>query len=119
MDVINFKQKMGLFKDQWSPKIIADLDDNMVCMAKFEGDFVWHAHDDQDEMFLVVDGRFRMDFRDKQVWIEEGEMIVVPKGVEHKPYAPQECTALLIENKGTAHTGGVDDPRKKDEHERI
>lgn len=119
MDVINLKEKASQFKDQWSPKIIADLDDNMACLAKIEGDFVFHAHDDQDEMFLVVDGRFRMDFRDKQVWVEQGEMIVVPKGVEHKPYAPEECCVLLIENKNTAHTGGVDDPRKKDEHERI
>ncbi|MEX0299894.1 MAG: cupin domain-containing protein [Kordiimonas sp.] len=117
---MNLKEKASKFTDTWSPKILADLDDNMVCLAKFDGDFVWHAHDDQDEMFLVVEGRFRMDFRDKQVWVNAGEMIVVPKGVEHKPFAPEEgCTALLIENKGTAHTGGVDDPRKKDEHDRI
>ncbi|MFC3051071.1 cupin domain-containing protein [Kordiimonas pumila] len=119
MDSVNLKQKLSLFSEQWTPKIIADLDDNMVCLAKLEGDFVFHAHDNQDEMFLVVEGRLRMDFRDRQVWLEKGEMIVVSKGVEHKPFAPEECCVLLIENKGTAHTGGVDDPRRKDKHDRI
>ena len=119
MEAINLKQKLGLFSDTWTPKIIASLDSNHIYVAKLEGDFVWHQHDDQDEMFLVIEGRLRLDFKDKNVWLEEGEMLVVPKGVAHKPYAPDGCSVLVIEDAGTAHTGGVDDPRRKQDHERI
>jgi len=119
MQAINLKQKLELFTDQWTPKIIANVDDNHIYVAKLEGDFIWHSHDDQDEMFLVVEGRLRLDFRDKQVWVEEGEVIVVPKGVEHKPYAPDVCSVLIIENAGTEHTGGIDNPLRKENHERI
>ena len=119
MDAINLKQKLGLFTDHWTPKIVSHLDNNHIYLAKFDGDFIWHTHDDQDEMFLVVEGRFRLDFRDKQVWVEKGEMIVVPKGVEHKPFSPEPCSVLIIENAGTEHTGGIDDPLRKEDHDRI
>jgi mannose-6-phosphate isomerase-like protein (cupin superfamily) len=119
MDVVNLKEKLELFSDQWSPKIIGEIDNYHVYLTKIEGDFVWHAHEGQDEFFLVVDGRFRMDFREKSVWVEAGETITVPAGTEHKPFASRECAVLVIENAETKHTGGVDDPRRKDTHDRI
>lgn len=119
MDAVNLKEKLSLFSDQWSPKIIGSIDNHHVYLSKLEGDFVWHAHEGQDEFFLVVDGRFRMDFRGKSVWVEEGETLIVPAGTEHKPYAEQECAVLVIENSETQHTGGVNDPRRKGVHDRI
>ncbi|MCK0071043.1 cupin domain-containing protein [Kordiimonas laminariae] len=119
MNPVNLAEKLKSFNDHWSPKHIGDLDGYHVKLAKIEGDFVWHAHEEEDEFFLVVNGRFRMDYRDKQVWIEEGDMVVVPKGVEHKPFAPEECSILLIEKATTDHTGGVDDPRRVENPERI
>lgn len=116
MKAINLKEKLGLFTAQWTPQKVAELDHNHIYLAKLEGDFIWHSHDSQDEMFLVVEGRLRMDFQDKQVWLEEGEILVVPKGTDHKPYAPNECSVLIIENANTEHTGGVDDPRRKADH---
>ncbi len=119
MKVINLKEKMSLFTEQWSPKIIAMLDHNHIYLSKLKGDFIWHSHADQDEMFLVVEGRFRMDFRDQQLWVEQGEMIIVPKGVEHKPFSADECCVLVVENASAEHTGGVDDPRTKVSHDWI
>jgi len=116
---INLKNKLALFAEQWTPKQIAKLDHNHIYLAKLEGDFIWHSHAEQDEMFLVVEGQLRMDFLDKQVWIEAGELLVVPKGTEHKPYAPKECSVLIIENASTEHTGGIDDPRTKVNHDWI
>ena len=112
MKPINLSEKLRCFSDQWSPKRIGDIDNYQVKLAKIQGDFVWHAHDDEDEFFLVLDGRFRMDYRDEQFWVEAGDMVVVPKGVEHKPFAPRECSILLIEKATTDHTGGVEDPRR-------
>lgn len=119
MKAINLKEKLSLFHEHWTPKVIASLDNNQVFLSKLKGDFIWHNHEGQDELFLVVEGRFRMDFRDKQVWLETGEMIVVPAGVDHKPFAENECSVLVIESSETKHTGGLDDPRRKDTHERI
>jgi len=119
MDVINLQDKLGLISETWTPKVIAAMDSNQVFLSKLEGDFIWHAHENEDELFLVVDGRFRMDFRDKQLWVETGEMIVVPAGVEHKPYAEELCSVLVIEKADTQHTGGIDDPRRRDVHETI
>ncbi|MBT5187251.1 MAG: cupin domain-containing protein [Kordiimonadaceae bacterium] len=119
MEAINLKEKFNLFNDQWTPKVITNLDDNHVYLTKIEGDFVWHSHENQDELFIVVEGRFRMDFRDKAVWVEEGEVLLVPAGTEHRPSAEAECKLLVIENAGTDHTGGVDDDRRQEEHERI
>ncbi len=119
MKAVDLKEKLSLFSDTWSPKIIADMDDYHIKLAKLEGDFVFHAHDDQDELFIVLEGRLRMDFRDCQQWVEEGQMIVVPKGVEHKPYAPDGCSVMFIGKADTDHTGGVDDPRRKETFEKI
>lgn len=119
MEAINLKEKLGLFDDKWTPKIVSHLDDNHVYVAKLEGEFIWHAHEKQDEMFLVLEGRLNLAFRDKDVWLEEGDMLVVPKGVEHKPSAPEGASVLIIEKADTDHTGGIDDPLRKENHEHI
>jgi mannose-6-phosphate isomerase-like protein (cupin superfamily) len=102
---INLEQKLSLFKERWSPKIVAQMNDNHFKLVKFQGEFVWHRHDDTDEVFLVLDGGMRIDFRDDSVDVARGEMIVVPKGVEHKPFADVECHVLVIEQAGTLNTG--------------
>ena len=102
---INFKSKFRKFTDQWSPKIIAQLNDYHVKLARVEGDFTWHDHKNTDEMFLVIEGSLRIDFRDGDVILKEGEMYVIPKGVEHKPFAEKECKILLIEPAGTLNIG--------------
>lgn len=116
---IDLKEKLSLFSDTWSPKIIAGMDGHDIRLAKIEGDFVFHNHADGDEVFLVVDGRFRMDFRDRSEWVEVGQMIVVPKGVDHKPFAPDVCSVLVMSRADADHTGGVDDPRRKEEFDRL
>ena len=102
---INFRQKLGLFQEQWQPKVIAELNDYQFKIVKLEGDFLWHDHKDTDEAFIVLDGELRIDFRDGAVTIGPGEMYVVPKGVEHKPYAAREVKMLLIEPRGVPNTG--------------
>ncbi len=102
---INLAEKLAQFSDHWSPKIIATLDDYEVKVVKVRGDFVWHKHEDADELFVVVNGRLRMDFRDRTVELAPGEIIVVPKGVEHKPYAAGTCEILLLERCGVVNTG--------------
>ncbi len=102
---INFRQKLGLFDDHWMPRVIAELNDYQFKIVKLEGDFVWHDHKDTDEAFIVLDGELRIDFRDGAVTIGPGEMYVVPKGVEHKPYAAREVKMLLIEPRGVLNTG--------------
>ena len=102
---ISLKEKFTKFDALWTPKIIGDIDNYEMKIAKIEGDFVWHKHDDVDEFFLVVDGALRMDFRDGSVNLGPGEIIVVPRGVEHKPYAEGLCQILMIEQRGTTNTG--------------
>jgi mannose-6-phosphate isomerase-like protein (cupin superfamily) len=104
---INIKEKLSLFSDHWKPKIIGDLNDCHVKLAKFKGEFVWHHHEKEDELFFVLKGRFLMKFRTHEVWIEEGEMIIVPKGVEHMPVADEEVQIMLIEPTSTLNTGNV------------
>lgn len=106
-DKVNIAQKLSLFEENWNPKIVGELNGQHVKLVKFLGEFVWHHHDDEDEMFLVVDGRFRMEFRDREVWIEEGEFIVVPRGVEHRPVAEEEASVMLFEPASTLNTGNV------------
>ncbi len=112
MDKVNIADKMSLFTKHWSPKVVAELNGQEVKLVKFQGEFVWHHHDNADEMFLVISGRFRMDFRDKEVWLEEGEFIVVPKGVEHRPYADEEVQVMLFEPTDTLNTGNLQDDAK-------
>jgi mannose-6-phosphate isomerase-like protein (cupin superfamily) len=102
---INFKQKLSLFAEHWSPKVIAEMNDYQFKLAKIKGDFVWHKHDDTDETFIVLEGSLRIDFRVGSVTLNAGEMYVVPKGIEHKPYAEEEAKVLLIEPKGVVNTG--------------
>lgn len=102
---INFEQKLGLFDEHWSPKVLAELNDYQFKIAKIEGDFVWHDHKDTDEAFIVLEGQLRIDFRDGSVTVDAGEMYVVPKGVEHKPFAESEVKMLLIEPRGIVNTG--------------
>jgi len=101
----NLQQKLRLVTQQWAPKVIAQMNDYHVKLAKLEGDFIWHSHPETDEVFLVLSGRLEIAFRDGSVTLEEGEMYVVPKGVEHKPFAAEECRILLIEPAGTVNTG--------------
>ena len=102
---INFRQKFGLFAEQWQPKVVAEMNDYQLKLVKLQGDFIWHDHQDTDETFIVVEGTLRIDFRDGCVQISAGEMFVVPKGVEHKPCAEHEVKLLLIEPRGTVNTG--------------
>lgn len=102
---INLSHKLSLFADQWSPKIIAQIDEYQLKLVKLQGDFVWHSHPETDEAFLVLEGRLRIDFRDGDVLLNAGEMLVVPKGVEHKPYAESECHVMTFVREGTVNTG--------------
>ena len=107
MDKVNLSAKLALLNDHWSPRIVGQLNGQLVKLVKFQGEFLWHHHDDEDEMFLVVKGRFRMEFRDRHIWLEEGEFIVVPRKVEHRPIADQEAHVLLFEPVSTLNTGNV------------
>ena len=109
---INLHQKLSLFAARWSPRIIAEMNDYHFKLVKLKGDFVWHSHPETDETFLVLDGSMRIDFRDGSVALHAGEMYVVPKGVEHKPFAAEECSLLLIEPAGTVNTGDTGGERK-------
>jgi mannose-6-phosphate isomerase-like protein (cupin superfamily) len=111
---INFSQKFGLFDEQWQPKVIAEMNDYQFKIVKLRGDFVWHEHKDTDETFIVIDGVLRIDFRDGAVHVSAGEMYVVPKGVEHKPYAENEVRLLLIEPRGVPNTGDAGGERTAD-----
>ena len=111
LDKLNLADQLERFKDQWSPKVIASLNGQLVKLVKLQGAFVWHHHEVEDELFLVVKGRFRMEFRDRDVWLEVGEMIVVPRGVEHRPVADEEAHVLLFEPASTLNTGNIRDER--------
>ena len=104
---INFSDKFAKFSEQWSPKVIAQMNDYHFKIAKIEGEFVWHDHPETDEVFIVLKGELEIQFRDGKVVLNEGEMFVVPKGVEHKPVAARECHILLVEPVGTMNTGDV------------
>lgn len=107
MERITLTDKLALFSTHWDPKIIAELNGQHVKLAKIQGEFVWHHHEHEDELFLVVRGRFRMEFRDRAVELREGELLVVPRGVEHRPVADEECSILLFEPAGTVNTGNA------------
>ena len=119
LEKVEVAEKFALFDEPWSPKIVAELNDAYVKVVKLEGEFVWHHHDDEDELFWVVSGRLRMELRDGEVILDPGELLVVPKGVEHRPVAEGETHVVLIEPKTTLNTGNVRDERTVDELERI
>ena len=110
-EAINFQEKFALFDEQWRPRVVAEMNDYQFKIAKIEGDFVWHQHEDTDETFVVLEGRLRIDFRDGHVDLVAGEMFVVPKGVEHKPFAHGEVKLLLVEPRGVVNTGDEHGPR--------
>ncbi len=109
MEKVNIQEKLAEFRDHWNPRIIGELNGQHVKLVKFQGEFVWHHHENEDEMFLVVEGRFCMEFRDRRIWLESGEMLIVPRGVEHRPVAPEEVHVMLFEPSSTLNTGNVVD----------
>jgi len=119
VEKVNVEEKLALFSEHWKPKIAGELNGQYVKLVKLLGGFVWHHHDEEDELFVVVRGRFRMEFRDREVWIEEGEFIVVPRGVEHRPVAEEEAHVLLFEPASTLNTGNVRDELTVAELDRI
>jgi mannose-6-phosphate isomerase-like protein (cupin superfamily) len=116
---VNLSEKFSAFSEHWSPKVAGELNGQQVKLVKFVGDFVWHSHEHEDEMFLVVKGRFRMDYRDGSEWIEEGEFVIVPRGLEHKPFAEEEVWVVLFEPASTVNTGSTGGDRTVVELDRI
>ena len=108
---INFQEKLSLFSEQWSPRIIAQMNDYQFKLVKIQGEFIWHDHPETDEVFIVIQGHLELQFRETSVLLNQGEMFVVPKGVEHKPVAMDECHILLVEPAGTINTGNVVDEK--------
>jgi mannose-6-phosphate isomerase-like protein (cupin superfamily) len=119
MKSINFNEKFSLFSDQWAPKIIAGLNDYHFKLARIEGAFIWHSHSETDEAFIVLEGKMVMEYRDGSEQVKTGEMIVVPKGIEHRPNAKEECRILLIEPAGTRNTGETENEMTHEEVEWI
>jgi mannose-6-phosphate isomerase-like protein (cupin superfamily) len=119
MEAVNVNEKLSKVKEHWSPKIIGELNDSYVKVVKFTGEFVWHHHDNEDELFFVVKGRLRMRFRDRDVEVSPGEFIIVPKGVEHLPVADEEVHVVLFEPKTTLNTGNVQNERTLPKLERL
>ncbi len=119
MEKVNLREKFSRINESWSPKIAGEVNDSYVKLVKFKGEFVWHHHENEDELFLVVKGKFTIRFRDRDVELSEGEFFVVPKGVEHKPVAEEEAHVILLEPKSTLNTGNVRNERTLPVLERI
>lgn len=118
-DKVNLAQKFSSFSGYWQPKIAGEVNESYVKLVKFQGEFVWHHHELEDELFLVIKGRMQMRFRDRDIWVEPGEFIIVPRGVEHMPVAPEEVHVILLEPKSTLNTGNVQNERTLAKLERI
>jgi len=119
IEKVNLAEKLSRFTQHWSPKIVGEVNESYVKLVKFKGEFVWHHHEREDELFLVVKGRFTIKVREKDLEVDEGEFIIIPRGVEHKPVAEEECCVLLLEPKTTLNTGNVRNERTVIELERI
>lgn len=119
MEKVNLKEKFALFTDHWKPKIVGELNGQQVKLVKFAGAFDWHHHDNEDELFLVVRGRFTMEFPDRKVALAPGEFLIVPRGVEHRPVAEEEVEVMLFEPAGTLNTGNVQTERTAEVLERL
>ena len=119
MDKINLNQKLSLFHEHWNPKIVGEMNDSYIKLAKLQGEFDWHHHDNEDELFFVVKGQLTIKFRDKDLVLSAGELVVIPKGVDHMPVAAEEVHVMLIEPKGTLNTGNVVTEKTKQVLERI
>lgn len=119
MEKINLAQKLNLIKEHWNPKIVGEVNDVYIKLVKFRGEFVWHFHEEEDELFLVVKGTMVMKLRDKDISLKEGECIIIPKGLEHMPVADEEVSVMLIESKSTLNTGNIKSERTVKEPEYI
>jgi mannose-6-phosphate isomerase-like protein (cupin superfamily) len=119
MNVVNLKESLSRFCTYWDPKIVGELNGQHVKLAKLKGPFVWHSHEAEDELFLVLDGSFTMEFRDRSVPLREGELLIVPRGVEHRPVAEEEVHVLLFEPASTVNTGNAGGPLTVPEPERL
>jgi mannose-6-phosphate isomerase-like protein (cupin superfamily) len=119
MDKISLSEKFSLFSEYWSPKVIGELNGQQVKLAKFQGEFVFHQHENEDELFMVIEGSFKMEFRDKTVTVNEGEVLIVPRGVEHKPVADEEVWVMLFEPASTLNTGNIINEKTKTQLETI
>ena len=119
MDKENLAQKFSLFQEYWSPKIAGEINDSYIKLVKFKGEFVWHQHDTEDELFLVVKGKLLIKLRDRDIFLEEGEFVIIPRGVEHLPIAEEEAHVLLLEPKTTLNTGSIRNERTVADLERI
>lgn len=111
MQIVNIAQKFGLFNETWSPRIVGELNDSHIKLAKLHGEFVWHQHKKEDELFLVVKGKLLIKLRDHDLWLNEGEFVIIPKGVEHCPVAEEEVHVILLEPKSTINTGDQQNER--------
>ncbi|MBI3981522.1 MAG: cupin domain-containing protein [Gemmatimonadetes bacterium] len=119
MEAVNLESKLSLIRDHWNPRVVGELNGQYVKLVKFMGEFVWHHHEREDELFLVLQGRLRMGFRDREVTVGPGEFIIVPRGVEHLPTADEEVHVLLFEPASTLNTGNVRNERTRDRLERL
>jgi len=119
MNKVNLIEKFSLFTDYWNPRIVGELNGQHIKLVKFQGEFVWHKHDNEDEMFLVVSGQFNMEFRDKKIELKENEFLIVPRGVEHKPVAESEVSVMLFEPATTLNTGDTKSEMTRDILEMI
>ena len=119
MDKVNLAEKFKMFQEHWSPKIVGEVNDCYLKVVKFKGEFVWHHHDVEDEMFMVIKGRFVMKLKDRNIQLNEGEFIIIPRGVEHMPVADEEVEVLLIEPKTTLNTGNVNNERTVEVLQRL
>ena len=119
MEKVNIKDKLELFSDHWSPKIVGELNGQHVKLAKLKGDFVWHKHDDEDELFFVIEGSFKMEYRDKTIVVNQNEFLIVPRGVEHRPVAEEEVSIMLFEPATTLNTGNINGELTKHILDRI
>jgi len=119
MDRVNIHEKLALIADHWNPRIVGELNGQHVKLVKFQGEFVWHDHANEDELFLVIRGSFRMEFRDRSVELNQGDFLIVPRGVEHRPVAEKEVEVLLFEPAQIQHTGGVESELTVHEFQRL
>lgn len=119
MNKVNLKEKFDLFNEHWSPKIIGELNDSYVKIAKFKGEFVWHKHDNEDELFFIVKGNLLIKLRDKDINLQEGEFVIIPKGVEHCPIAKEEVHVMLLEPKTTINIGDIKSDLTRENLEKI
>src|SRR5690348_6938198 len=119
MEKVNLTEKFSKFSDYWSPKIAGELNDSYIKLVKLKGEFVWHHHEQEDELFLVVKGKLLIKLRDRDIWLEEGEFVIIPRGVEHLPIAQEEVHVLLLEPKSTLNTGNIENERTVADLDRI